>query len=126
MTHSAGATGMRRQDFLRLFSQTRRLRDQSSDLLDAPKDLAHGGVIPQPRDTVRTRGYGYWVAVYQRSVGQQDFMSSPYLIKSFTPLTPEEAERRVQSYITESEEKYDRKVLGVGLVGVEEFQPREY
>lgn len=119
----AGATGMRRQDFLRLYSQTRNLRGQAEQLLDAPKNIINGGVNPEPRDTISVKGYGYWVAVYQRTVGQQDFMSTPYLVKSHEQLTPAEAERRVGSFLVESEDVYNRTVLGVGLVGVEQFNP---
>ena len=116
-------TGMRRQDFLRLYSQTRALRAQGNELLDAPKDVIHGGVTPQPRDTIRAKGYGYWVAVYQRNVGEQDFQSQPFLIKSHQPLTPAEAERRAGEFVANSEFEYDRIILGVGLVGIEEFRP---
>lgn len=121
----SGATGMRRQDFLRLYSQTRNLRSQATELIDAPKNIINGGVTPAQRDTVYAKGNGYWVAVYQRTQGEEDFMVTPYLLKTHEQLTPAEAERRVGAFLTESEDVYNRVVLGVGLVGIEQFNPTQ-
>lgn len=122
--HDQGLQGMRRQDYLRLYSQTRNLRKQAEQLLDAPKNIINGGVTPEPRNTIHARGYGYWVAVHQRTVGDNDFLTQPFLLKSHTQLTPAEAERRVGEFLANSEHEYDRVVLGVGIVGIEEFHPQ--
>lgn len=121
-----GLETLRRQDFLRLYSQTVGLRGQAAAAASAPKNVPHGGLTPQKRDTLRARGFGYWVGMYQRTRGGADFQMKPWLVKSFTPLTPEEVESRAGEAWAAGERDYDFVILGIGFLGVEEFNPRGY
>lgn len=123
LAHQADAVGLRRQDFLRLYSQTARLRGQAPEAMAAPKNIPNGGLEPVRRDTQQARGYGYWVSIFQRERGGSDFISMPYLVKSSVPMTPEEAEARAHGYLTQQPDTYNRTLLGLSFVGVEEFVP---
>lgn len=117
--------GMRRQDFLRLYSQTRALRGQATEAMVAPKDVPFGGLSPEVRNTQRARGFGYWAQVFQRSRAGDAFMSTPFLVKTTEALTPAEVEARVAGFLSDSENTYDRVTLGIGFVGVELFNPAQ-
>lgn len=119
-----GLSANRRQDFLRLYSQTSRLRGQAAEAIDAPKDVPGGGLRPVQRDTEQARGFGHWVAIFQRTSGTSDFISTPFLIKSATLLTPAEAEARALAYLEQEPDTYNRTTLGVTFTGVERFAPR--
>lgn len=116
---------MRRQDYLRLYSQTRSLRDQASEAIQAPKDIIAGGLTPVERTTVKATGYGHWVGIYQRSRNGSDFYHTPFLVKSSRPITPAEAEQRAMDYLQTAPDEYDRVTLGVGFMGVEHFVPKQ-
>lgn len=120
--HESGLTGMRKQDFLRLYSQTVALRGHAALAMNYPKDQPPEQTIP--RNTVRARGYGQWVAIYQRTSNGSDFFHTPYLVKSSRPLTPAEAEAEALGYLELQPDEYDRVTLGVGYMGTEQFIPQ--
>jgi len=114
-------TTTRRQDFLRLYSQTLNLRGLAQQAVGMPRDIVPDQV--EPRDTKYARGYGQWVMVFQRTRGGEDFLPMPFLIKSNEPITPAEAEARALSYVETQADDYDRVLLGVSYAGTERFQP---
>jgi hypothetical protein len=113
---------MRRQDYLRLYSQTRALRGNAAEAIKAPKDTVPS-TIPE-RDTEHARGYGQWVMIYQRTSGESDLITLPYLVKSSEALTPAEAEAQAEAYLQIKPDRYNRVTIGVGYVGTERFTPR--
>lgn len=115
--------GTRRQDFLRLYSETRTARANAVQAMQAPKDQLPGADEIVHRTTINARGYGQWVMIYQRTSGQSDFMQQPFLVKSSQPITPAEAERRALDFLTDDDNTYNRVTLGVGYVGTEQFHP---
>lgn len=119
-------TGIRRQDFLRLYGETRALRSTARTAIGLPKDQLPDVKDIVNRGTVNARGYGQWVMVHQRTSGTSDFFSTPFLIKSGQPLTPEEAEQRALGYLDQQPDAYNRVTIGVGYVGTEHFQPKAY
>lgn len=121
----AGFTGSRRQDFLRLYSQTSRLRAQAVQAVDRPKNTVPSSDEIVRRDTVHARGYGQWVAVFQRTKGTSDFISTPYLIKTSEPITPEEAEQMALANLDTGVSGLDRTTLGVTYTGTEQFNPSD-
>ena len=116
---------MRRQDYLRLYSQTRSSREQTQVAIQLPKDVIPSADNIIRRDTERARGFGQWVAIYQRTRGQADFMSTPFLVKTNQPITPAEAEQRALAFLETAPDEYDRITLGVGYMGSEQFFPRQ-
>lgn len=119
----AGAEGMRRQDFLRLYSETVNARGRVSAAVAAPKtELPSRDIIAQ-RTKAGRGGYGSWVMVYQRTKGESDLVAEPWLLRSDELLTPEEAERRVGSAIAQNPYEYPRVVIGIGYVGTDEYNP---
>lgn len=121
-----GLRGMRRQDFLRLYSETRDARDTTAQAMDAPKNVIPSGDLITRRTTEYATGYGTFVNIYQRTRGQDDLIHTPYLIKSREPITPAQAEQRALWYLEQEEpEVYDRVTLGVSYAGTNLFVPRE-
>jgi hypothetical protein len=119
--HSNDLTALRRQDFLRLYSETRALRGQAAEAIGQPR-----GEIPttiQPRGTRFTSGYGQWVHIYQRPSGETDLLHKVFLVKSNNPITPEEAEAQALQWAREGESQYNYVTLGVGYMGTEQFIP---
>lgn len=117
--------GMRRQDFLRLYSHTVNVRAQALEAMDAPKDEVAGGLTIPTRPTVTATGYGHWVGIHQRTRGESDYIFTPYLIKSNAPMTPAAAEARAIEFLQQAPDVYDRVTLGVVYMGAEEFQPTQ-
>lgn len=117
---------MRRQDFLRLYSETVGLRGQATAAISAPKNVPHGGLVPQQRGSryAEPGSYGYWVGVYQRTIGTSDYLHTPFLVKSNEPMTPEQAEQQVLDWLQQEPDQYNRTTLGVGFLGVEQFYRR--
>jgi hypothetical protein len=120
--HENDLQGMRRQDYLRLYSQTRELRELGQEAIRWEKDVLPPKTVD--RNTEYSTGYGQWVMIYQRTIGESDMIQMPYLIRSNEPLTPEEAEQRALGYLERNPDDYDRRTLGVGYVGTERFVPR--
>lgn len=123
--HDNGLTGMRRQDYLRLYSATRVVRGQTLAAMGAPKDIPAGGLDIPTRPTIQARGYGHWVGIHQRTRGQSDYIFTPFLVKSNQPLTPAEAEARAETYLDTSPDEYNRIVTGISYMGSELFQPMQ-
>lgn len=119
-----GLTGMRRQDYLRMYSQTINSREGVLDAMNAPKDLPAGGLPLKPRDTIQATGIGHWIGIHQRTRGQSDYIFTPFLVKSNTPMTPGEAEARALDYLQQAPDVYDRITLGVVYMGAEQFTPK--
>jgi hypothetical protein len=61
--------------------------------------------------------------VFHRTKAGEDFIPEPWLIKTPEPITPEEAEQRVQQLLDMNEGDYDRVLLGVAYAGTERFVP---
>lgn len=118
---SAGLSGIRRQDFLRIYSQTLAARARVPEMLRAPKDTIPSDI--QPRDTVHARGYGSWVLIMQRTRAGSDFFAQPWLIKSRQPITPAEAEQRALAYLQTEPDQYNRTTLGVTFLNAERYTP---
>lgn len=121
---SAGGS-IRNQDWYRLWNQTAALRNRAGDAMFQPKDRlpTHAEIIE--RDTIRAQGMGTWVSVFQRTRGEQDFISLPFLIKSRTPITPAEAEARALAWTESAPDFYNRVTLGVAYTGTERFNPSQ-
>ena len=113
--------GMRKQDFLRLYSQTVNVREGVREAMNAPRDLRPSN--PEKRGTINARGYGTWVGIHQRTSGQSDYIFTPFLIKSNTPITPEEAEQRAMDYLDQQPDEYNRVLISVGYLNSEQFIP---
>lgn len=117
--------GMRRQDYLRIYSETMAARGNAARAMQQPKDRVPTTDEIVNRSTVRAKGYGQWVAIYQRTSGQNDFMHMPFLVKTSEPITPEEAEARALEFLSQQPDEYNRVTIGVGYMGTEEFNPLE-
>lgn len=116
---------MRRQDFLRLYSETLAVRDDVADAMDRPKGVIPSGDAIKIRTTEYATGYGTWVSIYQRTRGQDDLIQTPFLIKTAQPITPQEAEQRAQWYLEQEEpDVYNRITLAVTYTGTNQFVPR--
>ncbi len=113
--------GMRKQDFLRLYSQTVNVREAVKESMNAPRNVPPSN--PEKRDTIKARGYGTWVGIHQRTSGESDYIFTPFLIKSNAPITPEEAEQRAAAYIDQQPDEYNRVVMGIGYLTTERFVP---
>jgi hypothetical protein len=113
--------GMRKQDFLRLYSQTVNVREGVKAQMNAPRELVPSTI--ETRGTINARGYGTWVGIHQRTAGQADYIFTPFLIKSHKPITPEEAEGRALAYLDEQPDEYNRVTLAVGYLNTEQFVP---
>lgn len=113
--------GMRKQDFLRLYSQTVNVREAVRDSMNAPRTTVPS--VIESRGTINARGYGTWVGIHQRTAGQSDYIFTPFLIKTNKPITPEEAEGRALAYLDEQPDEYNRVTIGVGYLSTEHFIP---
>jgi hypothetical protein len=113
--------GMRKQDFLRLYSQTVNVRESVRENMNAPRKVKPSN--PERRDTIKARGYGTWVGIHQRTSGQSDYIFTPFLIKTNAPITPEEAEQRAAAYLDEQPDEYNRTTIAVGYLTTEHFVP---
>lgn len=113
--------GMRKQDFLRLYSETVNVREAVRDSMNAPRNVRPSNV--EKRGTINARGYGTWVGIHQRTTGQSDYIFTPFLIKTNTPITPEEAEQRALAYLDEQPDEYNRTTIAVGYLSTEHFIP---
>lgn len=117
-----GLQGLRRQDYLRLYSETRTARGAAATAVSMPRD-----VLPSPEQiNRRTYGaktkYGSWVMIYQRAKGETDIIAQPWMIGSDELITPEEAERRAGAAIASNPYEYDRTLLGIGYIGTDQYQ----
>ena len=121
---SEGLQGLRRQDYLRLHSETLGARGRSGLAIGAPRNELPSQELQSPRTTERASGYGSWVMVYQRAKGETEIIQQPWLIRSNELITPEEAERRVGEAIAQNPYEYDRTLIGVGYVGTDVYIPR--
>lgn len=125
LARSQDLEGMRRQDYLRLYSETVAIRGQAATAMGRPKNTVPAADEIISRSTVNARGYGQWVAIYQRTSGTGDFYHTPFLIKTNEPITPEEAEARALAYLDQQPDEYNRVTLGVGYMGTERFNPMQ-
>jgi len=123
--HANDLTGIRLQDFQRLYSQTLNVRAQVLEAMNAPKDLVAGGMDVPVRNTVNATGFGHWVGIHQRTRGESDYIFTPFLVKSNAPMTPAAAEQRAIEYLQQAPDVYDRVTLGVVYMGAEQFQPAQ-
>ena len=113
--------GMRKQDFLRLYSQTVNVRESVK-----VSQYAQRNAIPstiENRDTIRARGYGQWVGIHMRTAGQNDYIFQPYLVKTAEPITPERAEQVARDFVETQADEYNRVIIGVGYLSTERFIP---
>jgi hypothetical protein len=113
--------GMRKQDFLRLYSETVNVRESVRESMNAPRQTVPS--VIEKRDTMTARGYGTWVGIHQRTSGENDYIFTPFLIKSNAPITPEEAENRALDYLQQQPDEYNRVIIGVGYLSTERFIP---
>lgn len=113
--------GMRKQDFLRLYSQTVNVRESVRENMNQPRNTVLAE--PEKRGTVNATGYGQWVGIHQRTQGQADYIFTPFLVKTSVPITPEEAEQRAMDYLDQEPDVYNRVLLGVGYLTTEHFIP---
>lgn len=113
--------GMRKQDFLRLYSQTVNVREAVREQMNAPRQTVPS--VVEKRGTVNATGYGQWVGIHQRTSGQADYIFTPFLIKTAQPITPEEAEQRALAYLDEQPDEYNRTTIAVGYLSTEHFIP---
>lgn len=121
-----GLRGMRRQDFLRLYSETLAVRDDVAEAMDRPKNVVPSADAIKERTTEYATGYGTWVSIYQRTRGQNDLIHTPFLIKTNTPISPAEAEQRALWFLEQEEpDVYNRITLGVTYTGTNLFTPRQ-
>lgn len=118
-----GLTGIRLQDYQRLHAETLGLRGLAQSALSQPKDRVPTESEIQSRTTKFSTGYGTWVLLYQRTVGESDLIEKPFLVKSSVPITPQEAEQQALDWLSEGEDQYGRIVLGVSYAGTERFVP---
>lgn len=123
--HDNGLRGMRRQDYLRLYSATRAVRAQTLEAMGAPKDEVAGGMAIPVRPTIQATGYGHWVGIHQRTRGQSDYIFTPFLVKSREPMTPAEAEARAMEFLDTSPDEYNRVLRGISYMGAERFEPMQ-
>lgn len=114
-------TSLRRQDYLRLYSETRALRGQAATAIDAPRNQVPTEI--QQRSTRLASGYGQWVHIYQRPSGETDLLHKVFLVRSNDPLTPEQSEAQALQWAREGESSYNYVTLGVGYMGTEQFIP---
>lgn len=120
-----GARGMRRQDFLRLYSETRAMRADLAEAMDRPKNLVPSSDQINTRTSEYQTGFIQSVIIYQRTRGEQDLIETPFMIKTNRPITPGEAEQRAQWYLEQEEpDVYNRVTLGVAYTGTVELQLR--
>jgi hypothetical protein len=113
--------GMRKQDFLRLYSETVNVRESVRQNMHAPRKTVPSNI--EKRGTISARGYGTWVGIHQRTSGESDYIFTPFLIKSNAPITPEEAEQRAIDYLDQDPDVYNRVLIGVGYLNTEHFIP---
>jgi hypothetical protein len=113
--------GMRKQDFLRLYSETVNVRESVRQNMNAPRKTVPSNV--EKRGTINARGYGTWVGIHQRTSGESDYIFTPFLIKTSVPITPEEAEQRAADYLDQQPDEYNRVVTGIGYLTTEHFIP---
>ena len=118
-----GLQALRREDFLRLYSETRAARGRSAAAAAHPKTELPTPELISPRTKTGRKGYGSWVMVYQRTKGERDLIAMPWLLRSDELLTPEDAESRVGVYIATNPYEYDRVVIGIGYVGTDRYGP---
>lgn len=119
--HADGLQGLRRQDYLRLYGETRSARGTTAQAVSAPRDVLPSSELINRRSTVNKSGYGSWVMVYQRNKGETEIIKSPWLIRSNELLTPMEAERRAGEAIAQNPYEYDRTLVGVGYIGTDQY-----
>lgn len=120
-----GLRGMRRQDFLRLYSEVLASNDRTQEAMDAPKDVVPSGPFPLRHTETAAPGYIQSVAIYQRTRGTDDLIQTPYMIKTARPITPQEAEQRAQWYLEQEEpDVYNRITLGVVYTGTVRLERR--
>lgn len=113
--------GLRKQDYLRLYSQTANVRAGVAGQMNAPRNTVPSTI--ERRGTINARGYGTWVGIHQRTAGQSDYIFTPFLIKSNKPITPQEAEGRALAYLDEQPDEYNRVTIAVGYLNTEQFLP---
>lgn len=118
-----GERGVRRQDFLRIYSETLAARERDVAGMDRPKNTVPSADEIQTRTGVRARGYYTWVSIYQRTKGQDDLIHTPFAIRSNQPITPAEAEQRAMWWLENEEpDVYNRMTLGVTYTHTDFFR----
>lgn len=113
--------GMRAQDFYRLYHETRNVRESVRETMSSPPNTVPSRI--EKRGTITARGFGQWVGIHQRTRGEQDYIFTPFLVKTAKPITPAEAEARAAEWLEQQPDEYNRVVLGVGYLTTEQFIP---
>lgn len=93
--------------------------------MDRPKAAIPSGTQIVNRATVRARGYGQWVSIFQRTSGESDLIMMPYLVKTNEPISPQQAEDQALAFLAQSPDEYGRVTLGVTYTGTERFVPQQ-
>lgn len=118
-----GLQGLRRQDYLRLYSETRTAIGRAAAAAAAPRDVLPSGELISDLSTFGKTGYVSWVNVYQRVPGETELIRTPWQIRSDELITPEEAERRAGQAIAQNPYDYERTLVGLGYAGTTRLVP---
>ena len=113
--------GMRAQDFYRLYHETNNVRATVKETMSSPPNTIPSQIAK--RGTITARGYGQWVGIHQRTRGENDYIFTPFLVKTGKPITPAEAEARALDWLEQQPDEYNRVTLAVGYLTTEQFIP---
>lgn len=95
-------SGMRRNTFQVLYSQTRAIRQNVPSAIEAPKDKVPEADDIDARSYRHGKGYLNWATVFVRAPGTNDVEPYFHAIRSEEPLTPGETEQRAEAAIMDA------------------------
>lgn len=122
MAASQGLRFLRRDTFLRMYSQNRASRAQWEAAAAQPVDQPPETV--KQRDTIRARGYGTWVEMVMRTVGTGELQYNRFLVKSHAPMTPQEAMDTANQVWQQNASQYPMTLVGMTYRGTEFYTPQ--
>lgn len=123
-------TGLGRQSFLRLYSETLAARNKVGNALDYDIDQLPDDSVMTNRGSAISKGYITWLTIYTRQQGETDIETEFFAVHSQQPITPSQAMASARQGFEDNAQQEHGSNAGYSFIGATysgtwRMQPRE-
>lgn len=110
-------SGIGRQSFLRLFSETLAARQKVGPALDYDVDQLPDQSVTTDRPSRFSKGYITWLTIYTRQQGQSDIETEFFAVHSREPITPAQAFQTAKTGFDQNAQTEHGSHAGYSFIG---------